>query len=272
MKYLKVSALSLTVASLALAGCGKDDNGGGEVEMKTRLEVRMADAAGAYDQINLDLQGVEIDTSANAEGKWAKLTLLHPGTYDILDFESGIDTLLIAQDVDQGVISQIKLLLGEENSVVIGETPAALSVPADGIVLKLASAANLKEESTYKLWMEINPLTSIVPAEDGIGTYLLEPDVRSFTESMSADISGNVLPLDADPVVWAILGADTVSGAYPDAEGDFVLQGVPAGTGWTVSFDANVQGYEDQQVSDIEVVAGEPVTLDPVVLAGPEQE
>ena len=92
----------------------------------SRLEVRMTDAPADYQEVNVDIQGVQVNSQTGdpATG-WQSLTI-SKGVYNLLKFSNGLDTLLGHVDLPAGHVSQIRLVLGTNNSVKINGVTTAL--------------------------------------------------------------------------------------------------------------------------------------------------
>src|SRR5882724_6605827 len=105
----------LTSGILIFVSCKKSDSGA------SHLEVRLTDAPAGYDAVYIDIQKVEVNVSGDTGTirGWQTINLLHPGVYNLLNFKNGIDTLLAATDLPAGTLSQMRLVLGNNNSVVI---------------------------------------------------------------------------------------------------------------------------------------------------------
>lgn len=262
MKFKKISILILAAAAIGFTACNDGGNGSGT----TRIEVRLTDAPGPYDEVNVDIQSVMINATSEESSGWQTLTLLEPGVYNLLEFMNGADVLLADQDIPSGRISQIRLVLGTENSVVVDGTSYPLATPsAQQSGLKLNLHDVLKPDVAYRLWIDFDAQRSVV--KQGNGSYSLKPVIRAYTEASGGSISGNVTPAAAETIVWAVIGTDSLA-AYPDATtGDFLFSGLTPTTTWKVGYDASdASGYADQVVTGITVTKGAVTALDPVVL------
>jgi hypothetical protein len=101
---------------LSLFSCKKDSNISGE---SAHLNVTMTDSPGDYDKVNIDLKNIEIHTSEGEQNSgWIALNTKQ-GIYNLLELTNGIDTLIGNADLPAGKISQIRLVLGNNNSLVI---------------------------------------------------------------------------------------------------------------------------------------------------------
>jgi len=244
--------LLLSVIWLA---CSNDDQ-------TARLDVRLTDAPGDYEEVNIDIQSVEINNDEGNSG-WTTLDV-ESGVFNILELTNGLDTLLATAELPAGRISQIRLILGSNNSVKIGGKTFPLSTPsAQQSGLKLNLNAVLTEGITYTITLDFDAARSIVAR--GNGTYSLKPVIRALETATSGAIKGTVLPLEAAPAVFAIVGTDTVATAYTDEAGKFILRSLPAGS-YTVSFDPK-EGFVSQQKDAVSVTLGTVTDLGTVTIA-----
>jgi hypothetical protein len=193
------------------------------------MEVRLTDAPGDYEEVNIDVQGVEVNAGSSQDG-WTSLNV-KKGVYNILKLTNGIDTLLCNCGLPAGRISQIRLILGDNNSVKIDGQVIPLSTPsAQQSGLKLNVNAELKEGITYKMLLDFDAARSIVKAGTS-GKYNLKPVIRTIAEAETGAVKGVVAPLLSTPAVYAIAGSDTVGTAFADAvTGRFLIKGLAAGS------------------------------------------
>jgi hypothetical protein len=238
--------IGLLALSLALLSCS-DEN------QNARLEIRLTDAPGDYEEVNVDIQGIEIHAEGGDLASGWKSLNVQQGVYNLLELSNGIDTLLSVTELPAGKISQIRLILGQENSIKIDGQEIDLVTPsAQHSGLKLNVHADLLEGVTYKILLDFDAARSVV--HTGSGKYNLKPVIRSITEATSGAIKGVVSPAASLPAVFAIVATDTVATTYADSTGNFLLRGVPPGA-YTVSFDAK-EGYTDFQETNVAVSLG----------------
>lgn len=252
------ATLLLLLTSFVLVSCSKEKN-------KSRLSIYLTDAPGAYDAVNIDVVSVEIKSSSDqGDDGWQQLPV-NAGIYNLLEFANGMDTLLSTVELPAGKVSQLRLILGDNNTIVVsGSTlPLPLYTPsAQTSGLKFNIHADLVEGVEYKLWIDFDCARSVVVT--GNIEYKLKPVIRTFTEATSGAIQGNVQPAAAQATVYAIAGTDSLS-AIPDAvTGDFLIRGVPAGT-WKVVADGN-NGYVDKSIDNVAVSLGQVTVVDPITL------
>ena len=239
---LTVSLLAFCIA-LLLINCSNENT--------ARVEVRLTDSPGDYEELKVDIQGVQVNNS-NENSGWISLDI-EEGVYDILKLSNGIDTLLGAIELPVGRVEQIRLILGANNSVKIDGQTHDLSTPsAQQSGLKLNVHAELIEGITYEILLDFDAARSVVNRGNGI--YSLKPVIRVLNEVTSGAISGMVSPADATPAVYAIAGSDTVGTAFADDTGKFLVRGIPAGS-YTVSIVPG-ETYEPVLKTDVIVTVG----------------
>ena len=235
----------LFLLSFYLLACSND-------EQNARIEVRLMDAPGDYEAVYIDIQGLEVHTESESSEGWKSLEV-EKGIYNLLELTNGNDTLLAFAELPAGKISQIRLILGENNSMQIDGSEVPLATPsAQQSGLKLNVHAELKEGVTYKFLMDFDVARSIV--KKGNDDYSLKPVIRTVSEPTSGAIKGSVTPVASLPAVFAIVADDTVATTYTDEFGAFLLRGLPAGT-YTVSFSPK-EGFEPVQKENVGVTIG----------------
>lgn len=143
----------LLVLTATFSGCQKDET----ITSKgnSEISVRMTDAPAVYAAVNIDIKAVEIlyrdsttyncqdtlgskvDTTDNHCGceeksedqKWIRLTTM-AGVYNLLEFQNGLDTVIAEGQIQAGHILKMRLILGENNSIVVGTDTIPLKVPS----------------------------------------------------------------------------------------------------------------------------------------------
>lgn len=239
---------------IALIGCGilysckKDST---ELQGNAKLNVHLTDGPADYDAIYIDVQRVEINSDL---GGWVSVAPFAPGVYNLLDFSNGLDTLLGTATLPAGHISQMRLVLGNNNSIVVNGVSHPLSTPsAQQSGLKFNIHQDLAVNGSYDIWIDFDAAKSIV--EKGNGDYSLKPVIRTYTALTNGRIKGYVLPPGIDATVYAINGTDTFS-AIPAADGYFMFSGLPQAT-YNLWVDADVStGLQDWFQANVSVSFG----------------
>lgn len=218
MKKINVF-ICVAMLGFIMMSCKKDNT-----KSSYPIAIRMTDAPGPYTAVNIDLQGVEIT------GTGGKTVLLNvnTGIYNLLNFSNGKDTLITSGTLEDAKVEQIRLILGPNNTVVVGNTTYPLSTPsADQSGLKLQVHQTLQAGILYSVLLDFDANKSIV--ETGNGTYKLKPVIRTIEAAISGAIRGNVLPLTTIAFVTATSASNETYSSNVNATGNFLLMGIPAG-------------------------------------------
>lgn len=265
-------ALFLAVLGLGFTSCSDDNDDDVIVgEDNARLTVRMTDAPGDYEEVNIDVQDVMIKTEADSEegeDGWESLDGVEAGIYNLLDLTGGITQLLADSEVPAGTLNEIRLVLGDDNSVLLRDEvePEPLSTPsAQQSGLKLNVGQELEAGEEYEYLLDFDVEESIVTT--GNGGYILKPVIRLSAYANTGVIVGEVHPTDHVALVKATSGSTTIS-AYTDEEGEFALHGVPAGTYKVTITPDEESGYNEIIENDVVVEEDGTADLETVFLDG----
>ena len=252
-KYL-MFLLTISTVSAVLISCNdKDDTGG-----TSKVTVRMTDAPGDYDEVNVEVLDVMIKNNSDAsEDGWVSIGNIQPGIYNLLDLTGGINVLLADNEVPSGYLGQLRLVLGDENTVVKDGVTYALNTPsAQQSGLKLQINQTLQAGATYNFLLDFDVEHSVVVEAGGSGNYNLHPVIRVTTEATSGAIKGTVLPIAVQTLASVEVNGTVVS-AYTNEQGVFQLSGIPSGT-YTVTLTPDVaSGLAVLTVDNVVVVNGE---------------
>lgn len=156
---------------------------------------------------------------------------------------TGGNNIVLADDeIPSGRINQIRLILGDDNTVVIDGQTFPLSTPsAQQSGLKLNVNQELEGGILYEYILDFDADKSIV--RQGNGGYSLKPVIRVELVAATGAISGKVTPINAQVLVTASNGLDEIN-TFTDVNGFFRLSAVPNGTydiTLTPDADANLQ-------------------------------
>ena len=270
LKKLKVTALFGTMVALFAWGCDiSPDAGTGTGTM----QVKMHDNPAHYDEVNVSVERVEVNRSEGDQG-WE--TISEPNeVYNILELVNGEFAVLADAELETGTYQQIRLILDDNNSIVIDGETYPLTVPSGAQTgLKLNINAEIEEGIVYTLLLDFDADRSVV--KRGMQDhYNLRPVIRATAEAESGNIGGTV---NAESTIRAILDAgtaeaDTVSTTFSDSEtGEFLLVGLEENS-YTVNFEpADEEAYEGTEIDDVEVILGETTDLGEIELAEIDDE
>lgn len=247
MKLLKF--LFIALFGVLLFSCSNDDS--------TRMIVRLTDSPGDYEKINIDIVGVQVHREGgNQESGWMELDA-NASIYDLLELTDGVETVIANSMVPPGKISQVRLVLGDNNSVLVDGTEHALTTPsAHQSGLKLQVHETLTEGITYSLLLDFDGAKSVV--KTGADKYILKPVIRTIAEAQDGAISGTVIPAIENVAVYAMVGEDIMGTSYAvEDNADFFIGGLDEGT-YTLVFDpGELSDYDVQIIEGVKVVIGE---------------
>ncbi len=211
--------LGLAMLGLMMNSCKKD-----RANTSTYpYSVRMTDAPGPFSAVYIDLKGIEI---TGGDGK-AVTMVINPGIYNLLDYSNGIDTLIGTGNMESASVQQIRLILGTNNSVLIGNVSYPLSTPsAEQSGLKLQVHQTLQLGMMNSVLLDFDANQSIIL--EGNGTYKLKPVIRTILAADCGLIRGKITP--AGSVAFVEATSSITYASNVSASGDFLLMGLPPGT------------------------------------------
>lgn len=258
MKYFLKLMVCVAAFSVAFSSCSTDNS----QEESAGFSVKLVDAPGDYESVLVDVQGIEIII----DGETHEFAALEPGVYDLLELTGGISAMLVETVVPAGKLSQIRLILGENNSVLTaeGETIALQTPSAQQSGLKLNVHQDLEPGLLYEFILDFNVDKSIVETSDG--GLILKPVITAGLEAQTGAIAGLVTPAEVQSLVTATDGTTEYSAYTAEGTGNFMIYGVPAGTYTVTVTPAETSGLEAATVEEVVVETGKIQELEPIAL------
>ena len=241
-----------------------------DAENISRLTVRLVDEPGDFDNVFIEILDfmIKINDDSDDDSGWQSLGEINQ-TVDLLELTGGESILLVdAFELPPGMLSQVRLVLGENNTIVIDGEEFPLKTPsAQQSGLKLKVNHELEPGFTYSLLLDFDVDKSIVIAGNS-PNKILKPVMRASTIYASGKIQGTVTLQDSLNLEEAItppsdfqieasveVDGETIS-AFADESGVFVLHGIPAGT-YDVTITPEESDYAEAVVEGVVVVNGE---------------
>lgn len=255
---------ALMVCTLAIfVGCSTDSN----PSMGT-MEVRLHDAPGDYDEVNVFIERVEVNREGDPEG-W--ITISEPGqAFNLIELSNGAYEVLGEAQLEAGTYHQIRLILGDEgHSVVIDSVEHDLFIPSGAQTgVKLQVDAEISEGIEYVLLLDFDAGRSVVEAGQSQALdYLLKPVIKATNEAITGNIDGTIVPADAEPIVYALADGDTLSSTYADTTtGYFRLIGLEEGS-YTISIDPSNTDFLEKDTTGVSVTLGQTNELGTIELS-----
>ena len=179
---------AIVVLSFTINSCSKSS---GISNQPSSMNIYLTDAPGNYKAVWIDIQQVMVKGSSDSsDNGWISVPLLRPGKYNLLDLRNGKDTLLGGVSLPAGQVSQIRLILGNDNQLVLEDgTTVDLKTPsAQQSGLKLNVNATLIAGIPYELVMDFDAARSFAP---DITTNYLPDTLKNI-----AVTTGNVTHVD----------------------------------------------------------------------------
>jgi hypothetical protein len=252
--------LTVAIFSLVLVSCSKNNSSSG----RTQLKVFLTDDPAAYDQVVIDVKDVEINVSNDSTGGWQSLSTVNAGTYDLLKLVNDDDTLLGSSDIPTGTIHQMRLILGDNNYVVVNGQNIPLETPsAQQSGLKFNIQQKVSSGILYTITLDFDAGKSIV--RTGNGKYILKPVIRTVFNAVGGSINGFVLPDSVTTAVYAIQAPDTIASTFTGSNGGYFIKGLAAGS-YDLSFVPNDTSFKTETRTGIAVTTGNVTTVDTVHL------
>lgn len=219
MKKL-VCVLWLFAGLTLLSSCGDETT---SLKGNYSYNVRMTDAPGPYNKVNVDVRGVSI---IDGSGKTVNLTT-HVGIINLLELVNGADMLLASGYLNNPEVKQIRLLLGPNNTVVVNNISYPLETASqDQSGLKFTVNQNLKQATDNEILIDFDANASIVATENN--TYKLKPVIRIVDKLLTGSISGTISNTSL-AVVSATSSSNVIYSTGIDSSGNFKLAGLPPG-------------------------------------------
>lgn len=271
-------ATGFAAVTVMVIACQKNTSvnptGGLSTTVPASLKVFLTDDQNLnFDKVFIDIKKIDIkleDNGNDSLGGWFSLSIT-PGIYDILQLRNGIDTLFGTGTIPANrKLQKIRLILGNNNSVVInGQTkPLSVKDKNNEVIAQLDETnVELSAPDQFLFWIDFDAGKSIKTDKSGSGNnngYELRSNIRIFSKKKSGRIEGRVGPADAKAIVLAINGTDTVS-AKPEREGEYKFVGLKAGV-YSLYFDATANNYVDSTINNIIVRTNEDTKVNTVVL------
>jgi Domain of unknown function (DUF4382) len=166
MKLLKSVSVFIVMASIAFTACKKESH-------TSTLQVKLTDAPADWDEVNIDLKEVNVNFRYDSTG-WVSLQAKDT-IYNLLGLQNGLDTLIARGTVPTNTVKEIRLVLGDNNSIKVNGQLYPLTIPSgstSGLKIKLNKKLNATLETVV---IDFDAGMSVTEEQDG---YKLRPVIR----------------------------------------------------------------------------------------------
>ncbi|WP_421873671.1 DUF4382 domain-containing protein [Marinoscillum sp.] len=283
---MKLKLLTILMAAVvALASCDDTNTDSMDTPGTATMKISLVDDPATFDAVLIDVQGVEykLDTEdqndeddgednedetdsriLDDEGEWVYVDI-DPTVYDILQLQNGTEAVLADVDIEVGDLEEVRLILGDNNKVVVDGDTLDMTVPSGkSSGLKVKVDGDIEEGADYELVIDFDAAKSIV--HTGSGKYLLKPVIR--VKLMEVDvpeygaISGVVAPDSVSSVVYVIDADEDSVSTMPEDNGSFLVERLDAGMYSVVAVPAEESGLNSTSAMDVEVMVDITTELD----------
>ena len=155
-----------------IVSCSKDNN-----TATSTLQIHLTDAPTAFDEVNVDIREVNVkfnDDTLSNDG-WVNMTT-NAGVYNLLGLQNGVDTLLASSPLPQGIVKEIRFVLGPNNTIKDNGIVYPLVIPSgaqSGLKIKVSKKLSAKLET---LIIDFDAALSV--KKEGTGDYKLRPVLK----------------------------------------------------------------------------------------------
>lgn len=165
MKTIQLFVISI-LSVILMTACSKE-------QQYSNLRVRMTDAPGDFQKVNVEIKAVEIHYT-DGDKAWVSLAT-NAGIYDLLTLRNDV-TVVLAENtkIPVGKVDQMRLILGTKNSVMVDDITFELKTPsAQQSGLKINVNSTFAPDKTYDILLDFDAGKSIVI--EGNGIFSLKP-------------------------------------------------------------------------------------------------
>lgn len=261
MQIISRFSLVIITSCILFFSCSSDDT------ETASVQVILVDAPAEYESVNIEIIDVQykVDSDTSDAGVWRSLENFEANTYDLLTLTNGEEAFLGDMELSEGRLGQIRLILGEENTVTVDGSTTTLTVPSGSQSgLKLNIQTDLVGGITYRLVIDFDAAKSIVESGNS-GRFNLKPVIRAAMEAQTGAIGGVVSPANTETVVYAVMNDDSIS-TYTDENGEFLIRALEAGDYLVTAVPSEESGLTAAFEENVSVVVGEVTMTDTLKL------
>jgi hypothetical protein len=228
----------------------------------SRVVVILTDSPADYEKVELDVKEVHINYGASDNG-WIVLPSPFTEKVDLLSLTGGVEATLSDTLLPSGTLSQIRLVLGSDNTITVGGQTYPLTIPSGSESgLKLNVHQSLEAGIEYRFVLDFDAAKSIVV--QGNGNYKLKPTIKVSVEALTGQLVGSVA--NVGKMLVTISNGTTEFNTYTGDEGVFVFKGLEAGTYSLLVTPPDGTGLNTAAVGGIQIQVGKTTNLTQIVL------
>jgi hypothetical protein len=165
-KLLLVGSLSFLFLSVLFIACKKDNK-------TVPVQLLLTDNPTDYDEVNIHIVGMQVKMNSDDAG-W--ITIDSKDTVvNLLDLQNGITEVIAQDEVPEGVLKEVRFILGSDNTVLVDGISHDLQTPSaesSGLKIKIDKTLN---ETLNTFILDFDAALSV---KEEAGNYKLEPVIR----------------------------------------------------------------------------------------------
>lgn len=172
---IKMFILTTLTIGLFIVGCTKEEMNNG------KIMVKMTDAPANFTEVNVEVIELQVhyanDNDNNNINGWVTLNT-NAGIYNLLDLQNDVSVVIAdQQDLSVGKITQMRLILGQQNTVATTDSIYPLKLSSqDETGLKVVTPFNIAANKTISILVDFDAEKSVVI--EGDGSYKLKPVIK----------------------------------------------------------------------------------------------
>ena len=154
------------LSCLLIISCSKS-------EKTVPVKILLTDNPTAYDSVNIHITGIRIKMN-KPEEEWTSIQSKDT-TVNLLDLQNGVTMLLAQDNVPEGVLKEVRFILGSDNYVVVDGVRHDLTTPSaesSGLKIKIDKQLN---ETLNTFTLDFDAALSILEENGG---YKLSPVIK----------------------------------------------------------------------------------------------
>ncbi|MES2881318.1 MAG: DUF4382 domain-containing protein [Bacteroidota bacterium] len=166
MKSFILTAALFFIATVTFLSCNK-------AEKSVPVQFLLTDAPASYESVNVHLVGIKVKMHSD-DGSWTSLDAKDT-IINLLDLQNGVTTLIAQGNVPEGILKEVRFILGSDNTIVSNGVTYDLETPS-------AEHSGLKIKIDKQLGETLNTFTldfdAFLSIKEENGGYKLLPVIK----------------------------------------------------------------------------------------------
>lgn len=166
MKIKFILATAFLGTSMFFISCKKEDK-------FVPVQILLTDKPASYEEVNIEIIGIQVKLSKDTS-EWTSLTTT-AGIYNLLTLQNGVTTPIAQGNVPDGILKEVRFVLGTRNTVKVGGNIMPLTIPGgeeSGLKIKIDKDL---QATLNTLVLDFDAGLSIKEENDG---YKLRPVIK----------------------------------------------------------------------------------------------